>query len=179
MTPEATVVAIGTLDTKGREYGFLRERLRAAGVRVALIDCGVLGEPGTEPDVSAADVAAAAGRSLADLRFTREGSDTRAVALEAMARGVPLACSNATSLPEVTGDAAELLDPLDVAAMSAAIRRVLDEPRPDLVERGRERARQFDWRLTGQRTLELLTEVATMPRRVTGPVLRSRVEAGR
>ena len=50
-------------------------------------------------------------------------------ALEAMARGVPLACSNASSLPEVTGDAAELFDPHDVAAMRAAVGGCSDERR--------------------------------------------------
>ena len=64
-------------------------------------------------------------------------------ALEAMARGVPLACSNATSLPEVTGDAAVLFDPRDVAAMREAIRKVLGSDA--LVARGRERAAQFTW----------------------------------
>jgi len=82
-----TVVVLGTLDTKGREHAFLCERLRAAGVEPLVVDCGVLGEPELAPDVTAADVAAAAGHALADLRFAREGSDTRAVALEAMGRG--------------------------------------------------------------------------------------------
>ena len=41
----ANVVAIGTLDTKGAEYGFLRDRLLEDGVDVILVDAGVLGEP--------------------------------------------------------------------------------------------------------------------------------------
>ena len=41
----ATVVLVGTLDTKGHEYGFVRDRLREAGVDVVLVDAGVLGEP--------------------------------------------------------------------------------------------------------------------------------------
>ncbi|HEX8743751.1 MAG TPA: glycosyltransferase family 1 protein [Thermoleophilaceae bacterium] len=67
--------------------------------------------------------------------------------LEAMRRDVPLACSNATSLPEVAGDAAELFDPNDTASMAAAIRRVLADPEraAELVERGRRRAREFTW----------------------------------
>ena len=47
-----TVVLVGTLDTKGIEYGFLRDRLREAGVDVVLVDAGVLGEPLVEPDVT-------------------------------------------------------------------------------------------------------------------------------
>jgi uncharacterized protein (UPF0261 family) len=88
MTPERPVVVlVGTLDTKGPEYAFVRDRLRAAGVTVTVVDVGVLGEPGFEPDISAQAVARAAGTELADLRFTREGSDTRAVALATMERG--------------------------------------------------------------------------------------------
>ena len=48
----ATVVLVGTLDTKGREYAFLRDRLHAAGVGTILVDAGILGPPLVEPDVS-------------------------------------------------------------------------------------------------------------------------------
>ncbi len=88
MAAEAgTVVLVGTLDTKGPEYAFVRDRLRDAGVGVVVVDVGVLGEPSFAPDVSAAEVSEAAGVAIADLRFTREGSDTRAVALATMERG--------------------------------------------------------------------------------------------
>jgi glycosyltransferase involved in cell wall biosynthesis len=67
--------------------------------------------------------------------------------LEAMARDKPLASSNATSLPEVAGDAAELFDPLDTEAMAAAIRRLMTDPEraAELVGRGRERVAHFTW----------------------------------
>jgi glycosyltransferase involved in cell wall biosynthesis len=67
--------------------------------------------------------------------------------LEAMVRGVPLASSDATSLPEVAGDAAELFDPSDVAAIARAIARLLDDPEhaARLVQRGRARAQTFTW----------------------------------
>jgi uncharacterized protein (UPF0261 family) len=83
----APVVLIGTLDTKGREYAFVRERLVAAGLEPIVIDVGVLGEPPFTPDIGAAEVARAAGHDLSELRFDREGSDTRAVALAAMEKG--------------------------------------------------------------------------------------------
>ncbi|WP_314146634.1 Tm-1-like ATP-binding domain-containing protein [uncultured Leifsonia sp.] len=83
----STAVLIGTLDTKGREYAFVRDQLRAAGADVVVIDVGVLGLPEFEPDISAVEVAEAAGERISNLRFGREGSDTRAVALEAMRRG--------------------------------------------------------------------------------------------
>ena len=67
--------------------------------------------------------------------------------LEAFARGVPVACSDATSLPEVAGDAAELFDPRDVGAMAAAIRRVLTDEAlaGELIRRGHDRAARFTW----------------------------------
>jgi glycosyltransferase involved in cell wall biosynthesis len=75
--------------------------------------------------------------------------------LEAMVRGAPVACSNATSLPEVAGDAALLFDPLDVEAIAVSVRRILEDG--ELAERlrtaGRERARRFSWEESARRTL--------------------------
>lgn len=82
------VVLMGTLDTKGREYDFVRSRLIAAGVTPVLVDFGILDEPTIEPDVSAEEVARAAGEDLERLRFKREGSDTRGAALAIMERGL-------------------------------------------------------------------------------------------
>src|SRR5918996_3574063 len=79
----ATVVLVGTLDTKGLEYDYLRERLRRHGVETILVDGGVLGYPLAEPDVTRDDVAAAAG---ADAGVLAEARD-RGAAVEAMARG--------------------------------------------------------------------------------------------
>jgi glycosyltransferase involved in cell wall biosynthesis len=76
--------------------------------------------------------------------------------LEAMARGVPVACSNRSSLPEVAGDAALLFDPEDVGAMRTAVERLLGdaELRSLLSEAGRERAAGFAWRRTAELTAE-------------------------
>jgi glycosyltransferase involved in cell wall biosynthesis len=67
--------------------------------------------------------------------------------LEAMRRGVPVACADATSLPEVAGDAGLLFDPLSVDAIGAAIRHLLEDPgrARDLAQRGPERAALFGW----------------------------------
>jgi glycosyltransferase involved in cell wall biosynthesis len=75
--------------------------------------------------------------------------------LEAMARGVPVACSNASSLPEVAGDAALLFEPSDTRAIATAITRLLDDPalRERLRGLGLERARQFTWQRTARLTL--------------------------
>jgi glycosyltransferase involved in cell wall biosynthesis len=76
--------------------------------------------------------------------------------LEAMARGVPVACSNASSLPEVAGEAALLFDPHDQAAIASAISRLLGDEtlRARLQSRGFARARQFTWERTARLTLE-------------------------
>ena len=79
----ATVVLVGTLDTKGREYEFLRARVRERGVDVVLVDVGVLGEPLAEPDVSRREVASAAGADVAALAAAGD----RGAAVETMARG--------------------------------------------------------------------------------------------
>ncbi|MGW1988571.1 Tm-1-like ATP-binding domain-containing protein [Embleya sp. NPDC001921] len=78
-----TVVLIGTLDTKGSEYAWLAYRLRARGAEVVLMNVGVLGESLAQADVQAADVAAAAGTDLADLRTRAD----RGAATTAMAEG--------------------------------------------------------------------------------------------
>jgi uncharacterized protein (UPF0261 family) len=79
----ATVVLLGTLDTKGEEYEFLRRRVREEGVDVLLVDTGVLGVPLAEPDIARDEVAAAGGANAQQLA---ESGD-RGAAVEAMARG--------------------------------------------------------------------------------------------
>jgi len=83
--------------------------------------------------------------------------------LEAMARGVPVACSNATSLPEVAGDAALLFDPHDPRAIAAAITQLIaGGPGIErLRSAGRERAATFTWTRTARLTLESYARAAT------------------
>jgi glycosyltransferase involved in cell wall biosynthesis len=75
--------------------------------------------------------------------------------LEAMARGVPVACSSASSLAEVADGAALLFDPLDVPGMAAAIRRLLDHggDAERLREAGRAHAARFSWERTARGTV--------------------------
>jgi len=81
--------------------------------------------------------------------------------LEAMACGTPVVCSNTSSLPEVAGDAALLVDPLDVGELAAALARVLDdaELRAELIQRGFEQAKGFSWEKCARETLDVLESV--------------------
>ena len=81
--------------------------------------------------------------------------------LEAMACGTPVICSNASSLPEVAGDAALLVEPRDTDALADALARlVADEGlRRELVERGFRQMQRFSWRRCAEETLSVLEEV--------------------
>jgi glycosyltransferase involved in cell wall biosynthesis len=81
--------------------------------------------------------------------------------LEAMACGVPVACSNASSLPEVVGEAALLFNPLDVNDIRDKLNRLGSEPmlRDDLREKGLAQARKFSWAEAAERTLSVYESV--------------------
>ncbi|WP_241004303.1 glycosyltransferase family 1 protein [Conexibacter sp. SYSU D00693] len=81
--------------------------------------------------------------------------------VEAMRRGLPVACADATSLPEVAGDAALLFDPLDVRSIRGAVQRLLDDAalRGTLAERGRAQAARFTWEATARGTLAVYDAV--------------------
>lgn len=83
-------------------------------------------------------------------------------ALEAMACGTPVVTSSTTALPEVCGDAAVLVDPVDVSAMAAALIEVVEDARlrEQLRERGLRRAQQFTWRHAAEQTRALYQEAA-------------------
>jgi glycosyltransferase involved in cell wall biosynthesis len=81
--------------------------------------------------------------------------------LEAMASGTPVITSNVSSLPEVAGDAAMLIDPYETDAIAGAMRRVLmdDRLRDDMRERGLARVREFSWGRSVRRVREIYDEV--------------------
>jgi glycosyltransferase involved in cell wall biosynthesis len=81
--------------------------------------------------------------------------------LEAMASGTPVITSNVSSLPEVVGDAALLIDPYEPDAIAHAMRRVLTEPalREDLRERGLRRVQEFSWDRSVRRIHQIYEEV--------------------
>jgi len=78
--------------------------------------------------------------------------------LEAMACGVPVVCSNTSSLPEVAGSAALLVDPLDVDALSGAMCRALEDDalRRTMVKRGLAQAAHFTWKRSARQLLDVI-----------------------
>ncbi len=81
--------------------------------------------------------------------------------LEAMHFGCPVVCADAASLPEVVGEAAELVDPTSVDAIAAGILRVLEDTdhAAELVRRGYSRERCFSWDTSAQRFAALCKEI--------------------
>jgi glycosyltransferase involved in cell wall biosynthesis len=81
--------------------------------------------------------------------------------LEAMACGTPVVCSNTSSLPEVAGDAALLVDPHDPAALADALARILGERAlaEDLRRRGLARAAAYSWDRTAALTAAVYQKV--------------------
>jgi glycosyltransferase involved in cell wall biosynthesis len=77
--------------------------------------------------------------------------------LEAMACGTPVVTSAVSSLPEVAGDAALLVDPLDTQALAEAMRRALDDTRlrSEMVQKGLEQARRFTWAVSARQLMEI------------------------
>jgi glycosyltransferase involved in cell wall biosynthesis len=92
--------------------------------------------------------------------------------LEAMASGTPVVTSNVSSLPEVAGDAAVLVNPYDAIDIKDGIKRVLTDPelREDLRRKGLQRAREFSWERSVARTREIYVEAA----RLTSPLVEAR-----
>ena len=82
--------------------------------------------------------------------------------LEAMQCGVPVIVGDRTSLPEVVGDAAVLVDPFDVYALAAAIEKVVSDSnlRAKLSVQGLARAKLFEWRTTARQTLAVYQKAA-------------------
>jgi glycosyltransferase involved in cell wall biosynthesis len=83
--------------------------------------------------------------------------------LEAMASGTPVVISNRSSLPEIAGDAAELVDPYSAVSIAEGIQRVLGDPslRQAMIARGLARAREFSWEASVRRIHEVYMDVAS------------------
>ena len=81
-----TVVLAGALDTKGREYAFVKNLIEKQGLRALVVDFGVMGEPGLEPDIGRAEVARAGGGDIEEMRLDRRKDP----AMRTMADGLPV-----------------------------------------------------------------------------------------
>jgi glycosyltransferase involved in cell wall biosynthesis len=88
-------------------------------------------------------------------------------ALEAQACETPLICSTSSSLPEVAGEGAIFVDPLDTAALSEAMQRLLTDAvlRAELAAKGRENRRRFSWRRCAETVMEELERVSAENRK--------------
>jgi len=78
-----TVAIVGTLDTKGEEFAYLRACIESAGIATLVIDCGILDPPACQPDIGREQVAGAGGHTLGDLLAARD----RGASITAMAAG--------------------------------------------------------------------------------------------
>jgi uncharacterized protein (UPF0261 family) len=122
------IALIGTLDTKGEEIAYVRDRLRALGARPLVIDTGILGEPlGCEPDIPHAEVAAAAGDDLEGVRH----AGSRGAAVERMLAGVRAVCLGL--LAEGRLDGALCLGGAEGGLMGAAAMHALPIGVPKLI----------------------------------------------
>jgi glycosyltransferase involved in cell wall biosynthesis len=76
--------------------------------------------------------------------------------LEAMACGVPVVTSDRSALPEVVGDAAQMVPPLDIEALSTALHQLMvsSSLRAEYAQRGRARAKRFSWAKAARETVQ-------------------------
>ena len=94
-----TVCIVGTMDTKGVEFSFIKSQIESTGVSTCVINTGILGEPQLTPDVSADEVAQAGGSSLQALRD--EGDRGNSVSV--MAQGAAALVAEKHAAGEIDG----------------------------------------------------------------------------
>lgn len=135
-------------------HGFFTGELLALRERLGLNDSVEF--PGWIPNKDLHDLYARAGAFVYPSRFEGFGLPV----LEAMAAGVPTACSSIEPLSGIAADAALQFDPEDAGAIAAAMERIVSDAslRTRLAHAGPRRASQFTWRATAERTLQALIE---------------------
>ena len=94
-----TVCIVGTMDTKGLEFSFIKAQIESTGTSTCVINTGILGEPGLTPDISADEVAQAGGSSLQALRD--EGDRGNSVAV--MAQGAAALIAEKQAAGDIDG----------------------------------------------------------------------------
>jgi glycosyltransferase involved in cell wall biosynthesis len=179
--PDRYVLHVGTIEPRKNLDRLLEavQRLRAGGESVQLVIVGskgwlyqsffqrleelALGDavrlPGYVPDADLPAVYSGAGLVAVPSLYEGFGLPV----LEAMACGVPVVCSNSSSLPEVGGDAARYFEPTDVAAMADAIQTVWRDQtlRGQMRQDGLARAARFSWARAAEETLAVYNQVIT------------------
>lgn len=178
--PDPYILSVGTVQPR-KNYARLMEALAALGPDAAQVHLVIAGGRGwlDSPIYGAVKSLGLEGRVhftgfVADADLPALYSDALCLAypslyegfgfpvLEAFACKTPVITSKLSSMPEVAGDAALLVDPYDVAALSAALQRVLSEPtlRAELVARGVRQAAHFTWERTARHLLAIYRELA-------------------
>lgn len=172
--PERYVLFLGTLQPRKNisrlveAYQAWRSQASSADQNVALVLVGrrgwlsetlPLNAPGVIVPgyVADTDIAAVYSGALA-LAFPSLYEGFGFPVLEAMRCGTPVLCSNTSSLPELVGDAALVIDPLDVGMIRNGLSRLITDSRlrTDLVQRGYKQAAQFTWQAAAEQTLTAL-----------------------
>jgi glycosyltransferase involved in cell wall biosynthesis len=152
--PELRLVLVGKID-----YFYERVRLTAAALNLWQRENrnGAVIFPGYVPDAQLEILYEEARAYVFPSLYEGFGLPP----LEAMANGCPVVSSGRAALPEILGDAALYFDPEDQADMTEKIRTVLDDParRADLIARGRERVKRYDWWQCASATLAVYREV--------------------
>lgn len=177
------ILAVGTLQPRKnlarliRAFGLLRDRHRTPHQLAICGGRGWLYEdiPATIRELHLeADVLLTGFVDDSDLPALYSGADVFALpsiyegfgipVLEAMSCGTPVVTSNVSSLPEVAGDAALMVDPADVEALTEALWRLIDDAtlRHELVRRGFHQAQRFTWAAAAARLLQLYKGLAAV-----------------
>jgi glycosyltransferase involved in cell wall biosynthesis len=152
LQPSAPNVRLVLAGQKGWLYDDLFARVDDLGVQDRVVFTGYVAEEDKSPLLSGA---------LA-LVYPSLYEGFGLPILEAMACGTPVLTSNVSSLPEVAGDAALLVDPLDTDAIAVGMSRLITETdlRNTLIEKGYARVRKFSWAEAARQVLQVLESIA-------------------
>jgi glycosyltransferase involved in cell wall biosynthesis len=151
-SPDAELIIVGNIreHVRARFHSTLEEvTSRSQGIKISL--CGYL----TDEEIVSLY------RNAAVFVYPSLYEGFGLPVVEAMAQGCPVIASNASSVPEVVGDAAMLIDPLNTAELAQAMIRVLtdDELKREMSIRGIKRSKLFSWDITAKRYMEVFDRV--------------------